>query len=266
VAAGAGRGRWRSHQPVPQLLRQPRARLFWDCLFSQGLSLAPPGACPQVLADKHGNVVHLGERDCSIQRRNQKLLEEAPSPALTPEVGGCWGAAGWPGSLAGWSRPPVPCRAAAGDAAAAGSGAGCSSGLGRRCKQLLGLEASSSGAGALALERPAAGEAELLAPHSPARLGGSPRCHRPDPLPPASYLLPRRQVRKAMGEAAVNAARAIGYVGVGTIEFLWEKKGFYFMEMNTRIQVGGLLGEGGEAGKGGGEAAGAAAAGAAPAA
>ncbi len=41
-----------------------------------------------------------------------------------------------------------------------------------------------------------------------------------------------------MGDAAVAAAKAIGYVGVGTIEFLWEKKGFYFMEMNTRIQVG----------------------------
>lgn len=40
-----------------------------------------------------------------------------------------------------------------------------------------------------------------------------------------------------MGEAAVNAAKAIDYVGVGTIEFLWEEKGYYFMEMNTRIQV-----------------------------
>jgi acetyl-CoA carboxylase, biotin carboxylase subunit len=45
------------------------------------------------------------------------------------------------------------------------------------------------------------------------------------------------QVREEMGKAAVQAAKSIGYIGVGTIEFLWEKRGFYFMEMNTRIQV-----------------------------
>src|SRR5918911_1442620 len=84
----------------------------------------------QILGDKHGNVIHLGERDCSVQRRHQKLIEEAPSPAMTAEL------------------------------------------------------------------------------------------------------------RARMGDAAVAGAKAIDYVGAGTIEMLLDADGsYYFMEMNTRIQV-----------------------------
>ena len=84
----------------------------------------------QILADEHGNVIHLGERDCTVQRRNQKVIEETPSMAIDEKL------------------------------------------------------------------------------------------------------------REKMGEAAIKAAKKVGYTSCGTIEFLVDKnKNFYFMEMNTRIQV-----------------------------
>jgi len=135
TAGGGGRGMRLCHKmedlvPLVKAAQQEAEAAFGNgAVYIERAVTNPRHIEFQVLADKYGNVIHLGERDCSVQRRNQKLVEEAPSPALTPEV------------------------------------------------------------------------------------------------------------RKAMGDAAVAAAKAIGYVGVGTIEFLWEEKGFYFMEMNTRIQV-----------------------------
>ncbi|MEZ4423272.1 MAG: acetyl-CoA carboxylase biotin carboxylase subunit [Gemmatimonadota bacterium] len=135
-AGGGGKGMRIAHdaQTFPGLVAAAQAEAqaaFGDPgVYLEKLVVRPRHVEIQVFGDRFGRIVHLGERDCSIQRRHQKLIEEAPSPALTPEL------------------------------------------------------------------------------------------------------------RARMGDAAVRAARSIGYVGAGTVEFLLDASGeFYFIEMNTRIQV-----------------------------
>src|SRR4030095_4415107 len=125
----------------------------------------------QVLADTHGTIVHLGERDCSVQRRHQKLVEEAPSPGLPDEIAR---------RLRAW-------------AVAVGK-AGGSSPAHRRHQKLV--------------EEP------------------------PSPGLPD-------EIARRLRAWAVAVAKACGYVGAGTVEFLWdpESGGAWFLEMNTRVQV-----------------------------
>jgi 3-methylcrotonyl-CoA carboxylase alpha subunit len=135
VAGGGGRGMRvvRDAAEFPAALeaaRQEGASAFGDArVLIERFIQRPRHIEMQVFADTHGNAVHMFERDCSTQRRHQKVIEEAPAPGLDP-----------------------------------------------------------------------------------AR-------------------------RAAMGEASVAAALAVGYVGAGTVEFVADATGFYFLEMNTRLQV-----------------------------
>jgi len=92
AAGGGGRGmrEVRNMEELPKLFQscqnEAKGAFGSDEIFIERLVVNPKHIEFQILADEHGNCVHLGERDCSIQRRHQKLIEEAPSPALTPEL------------------------------------------------------------------------------------------------------------------------------------------------------------------------------------
>jgi acetyl-CoA/propionyl-CoA carboxylase biotin carboxyl carrier protein len=98
-AGGGGKGMRVVHQAadLPAALvsaRREAANSFGDdTLFIERFVLNPRHIEVQVLADGHGNVIHLGERECSLQRRHQKVIEEAPSPLLDPETRARIGAA-----------------------------------------------------------------------------------------------------------------------------------------------------------------------------
>src|SRR5207249_2306111 len=70
-----------------EIARRQGESYFADSgVYVEKLIVEPRHVEVQVLADAHGNVIHLGERDCTIQRRHQKLVEETPSPAVSPEL------------------------------------------------------------------------------------------------------------------------------------------------------------------------------------
>lgn len=91
-AGGGGRGIRRVDTPEElesqMLSAQREAKNYFgdDTVYIEKFLVNPHHVEIQILADKHGNVVYLGERDCSMQRRNQKILEECPSPIVTPEL------------------------------------------------------------------------------------------------------------------------------------------------------------------------------------
>jgi acetyl/propionyl-CoA carboxylase alpha subunit len=98
-AGGGGKGMRRVDEPgelasAIDAARREAAKAFGDdTIYMERLVEGARHVEIQVLADSHGNVIHLGERECSLQRRHQKVLEECPSPAVTPEIRAAMGAA-----------------------------------------------------------------------------------------------------------------------------------------------------------------------------
>ncbi len=99
VAGGGGKGMRPAHNDVSLVTSYHQARMEAEKAFGnpgvyiEKLIENPHHIEFQVMADMHGQVVHIGERDCSMQRRNQKIIEECPSPLMTPELREKMGAA-----------------------------------------------------------------------------------------------------------------------------------------------------------------------------
>ena len=91
--------------------REAKASFADDAVYLEKAIVRPRHIEIQVFGDNHGNVVHLHERDCSIQRRNQKVIEEAPSPAIDDDLRARMGAGGGAGRAARWAMSaPAPSR------------------------------------------------------------------------------------------------------------------------------------------------------------
>ena len=109
-AGGGGKGMREVHRAadladaIASARREARGSFGDDTLLVERLVTNPRHIEIQVLADTHGNVIHLGERECSLQRRHQKIIEEAPSPLLTERAAGGDGRRGRRGGARGGLR------------------------------------------------------------------------------------------------------------------------------------------------------------------
>ncbi len=92
TAGGGGKGMRVAHDEsvlqtsLEQAMNEAKAAFGNPGVYLEKYVLQPRHVEVQIIADQHGSVIHLWERDCSTQRRHQKLIEESPSPALSPDV------------------------------------------------------------------------------------------------------------------------------------------------------------------------------------